>query len=233
MHAVPPARLAKPASPTARARASAICSCSAARSICSCTCFAISSALAAAAAWRAAHALPDAPPSVAGLVAFATLQKFPRVVARAAPAAAAGAPRGLIAVIVDEAHRSHGGDATRALERAVAACGAGRGADVIVGLSATPGAAALGLFGSRSAASGAGGGGGARATHVYAMRDAVADGVALHVLRDYHSCRPVLGFEPGAGGEHFVVKVRACTTEAPASAKAPAMRLKTPGWSGM
>ena len=134
-----------------------------------------------------------------GRVAVSTLQKLPRV------AADAGLLRrlrrgGRVAIIADEAHRTHGGCASVAAHRLLGGRAAQPAGLTYVGFTATPSDRALRIFGclrrrpvGEGDGDGDGDGDGAEweyaPAHAYTMRAAVADGCALNPLRDYTAVR--------------------------------------------
>ncbi|TMW63880.1 hypothetical protein Poli38472_014790 [Pythium oligandrum] len=88
-----------------------------------------------------------------------------------------------IAIITDEAHRSHSASTRQTIETVMAAGEDGTSRATFVGFTATPNGEALKLFGTRTADDYH------RPFHSYAMAQSVADGRALDVLQRYKCVR--------------------------------------------
>ena len=115
---------------------------------------------------------------------------------------AAGAGRARIALIADEAHRSHGGGTSLAINSLLGGRVGQSPRLTYIGFSATPSQAALRLFGvNRRGATGPE----FAPAHCYSMADAIRDGYVCNILEQYTCVKP--WFRLSAAG--------AAATEAP------------------
>eukprot|EP00960_Hanusia_phi_P074491 768255-Hanusia_phi.AAC.3 len=94
-----------------------------------------------------------------------------------------------VAIIADEAHRSHGQRTSLAMHELLGGRRSQSPSINYFGFSATPSRTALKLFGRRRAGGGSGGGLEYAPAHCYSMQDAIADGHVLNPLANYTCVR--------------------------------------------
>ena len=124
---------------------------------------------------------------------------FPRGIKRPqSDASPCSSPR--VAILADEAHRSHGHGTTVALHQML--CGrSGQPRHVsYISFSATPSEVALRLFGVINHR-----GGHIEPFHVYSLRSAIADGVCANVLSNFTTGQPVMTAIDAKGRSHSLV----------------------------